>query len=904
MGIGPALACLLFVMDAGWDLDFGEQLFQFLFFELCASNFEFRSLIFTSISFILLIGMNFKLKQHQKILFVFSFLFLYLFNPLNTALAATLNSGSEAVIIGVTPSIVNQTKYGCAVSSLKGVLGGTITGVVKVIASDYAVTQCDIARGAIFPNEDGTGYIYNPSEGNPNNSLLGLTMSASQLMITEKPASGVDFIKDKVYALTNFGSVSAQDPSTYYPGAGSDLLRPIQSFWGWSVNFVFSFLILLILAIAFAIIFRQRLGGKADVTIQNSIPNIAMALILVPLSYAISGLFIDAVTIGTNAVHGFLIGPGAPGSQVYQTRNDDGSCVPYNPADITTEACDRGFYVDDDRVNIWNIRGRISIGDEIGNAIGTTIAGGPASGDGALGIILGVFRAIESIIGILTGGSSAEFAWLGSIINFFVSILTLWMSLKIAWILFKKFLTFLLFPIFSPFIFATVALLGNGLSSVVKYSKIMGAASLSFIVTYMMFILTIVFTSEGFQSQFPDIRSGGYIPPLLGLESILDLSSGTDVQAGGITALVLTLVGLGIFFSIPNVLKGIDKALDAEFAIPQFVKDPFVNMKESFDMTFRAAPSFAVDAGRRTLSAGRFLGSTPGRLRGIGAGVRRFRDRAAGYTERDPLSLTSQRRGVFADELSTVEKGIREQTAIANDTTKKPGERSAALTERSRLIDKRDGIIGKAKAEGFENLSGAEAKPPGLKVSFDPAGVMNPPTKTFYDTVLVPSIIPGTKEVFDVGDLVFEGDNVDLPVSNIEIKVFGVKKATDANRSDDKEDVPMRVINRSILDAGGITIGSSKYIPFPTPNVLNGKIKGGEFVIESDQKTFIKEGDTKFKLAVKFWVTDKTVFFNYWGTQPPATQSLNSDFMFFQMTGLGEIVSNSARVKVDIDVSR
>jgi len=719
-----------------------------------------------------------------------------------------MTSGSESVVFRVTDGVVNQTKYGCAVSSVSGILGGTITGVVKIIGADFAATQCDIARGAIFPNADGSGYIYTPSNGNPNNSLLGLTMNASQLMITEKPASGVDFIQDKVYALTNFGSVSAQDPSTYYPGAGSDLLRPIQSFWGWSVNFVFSFLILLILAIAFAIIFRQRLGGKADVTIQNSIPNIAMALVLVPLSYAISGLFIDAVTIGTNAVHGFLIGPGAPGSRVYQTRNDDNSCPPYNPNDVTTEACDRGYYVDDDRVNIWNVRGRISIGDEVGNAIGTTISGG--STDGAVGIILGVFKAIDSIIGILTGGSSAQFAWLGSIINFFVSLLTLWISLKIAWTLFKKFLTFLLFPIFSPFIFATVALPGNGLSAVVKYSKIMGAASLSFIVTYMMFILTIVFTSEGFQSQFPDIRTGGYIPPLLGLESVLN--GATDTQGSGITALVLTLVGIGIFFTIPNVLAGIDKALDAEFAIPQFVKDPLVNMRESFGATYGVASrgvGLARTTGSGLINTARGLQDGKGLLNRFNARRQLAYDKSLGLNASDKGSARNAKYVELSQKRQGANAEIEEGRKILNDPKSNAADRARA----EQMIANGQKTMGKVTKEAelfdIKGFYGDDVKAPKFKVSFEFEDIYKGPyskttLQSLHDSVLGAS--PTSPKSLEIGKLVFESEEFEFD-NAFSIKAYEAGAPTTEDPAGPILGAPI-IINNGNLSSGEILLSA------------------------------------------------------------------------------------------------
>lgn len=351
-----------------------------------------------------MVGMNLKLKSRQKLLLVFSFLFLYLLFPFHNVLAIDDN-----IWFGTTSAEINQVNIGCPVVSGNGVFSQLAEGGEAIMSQQFIRGLC-----GQLEVDNGSGAMNLKIDGGLKGSLLTIAVGASQTLVEQRPASGVDFIQNKVYALTNFGTVSAQDPQTYYPGAGSDLLRPIQAFWGWSVNFVFSFLILLILAIAFAIIFRQRLGGQADVTIQNSIPNIAMALILVPLSYAISGLFIDAVTLGTNAVHGFILGPGAPGRDVYETRNDDQSCDPYDPNDITSERCDRGLYADDERVNIWNVRGKVSISDEVGNVIGSTV-GGANTNDTAVSIIVGIFNVITGIINIIAGGNVNQYAWIGTI---------------------------------------------------------------------------------------------------------------------------------------------------------------------------------------------------------------------------------------------------------------------------------------------------------------------------------------------------------------------------------------------------------------------------------------------------------------------------------------------------------
>src|SRR5260221_479145 len=115
-------------------------------------------------------------------------------------------------------------------------------------------------------------------------SVLNFIASANNSILAQKPLSGVDFVQQKVFALTNPGAVyaqSAQAQQYYSPGGtGYDLLKPVQNFWSWSVRVVYGFLIIIVIILAFAIMFRQKLSGGVEVTIQNAIPSIALVVIL------------------------------------------------------------------------------------------------------------------------------------------------------------------------------------------------------------------------------------------------------------------------------------------------------------------------------------------------------------------------------------------------------------------------------------------------------------------------------------------------------------------------------------------------------------------------------------------------------------------------------------------------
>ncbi|MFS8130511.1 MAG: hypothetical protein ACMG57_00885 [Candidatus Dojkabacteria bacterium] len=606
---------------------------------------------------------------------------------------------------------------------------------------------------------------YFQQSGNTNSGISGLLSNLNAQLLDQRPASGLDFVNEKVYAITNTGKVSAStnpEPSTYYPGAGSELLRPIQAFWGWSVNLVFGFLVLLIIVIALAIMFRQRLGGAAEVTIQNAIPSIALAMILIPLSYAISGLFIDTITIGTNVVHGFLLGPQSPGAAVYSNRDNKDlvNCDLQNTDAGSATNCDRGLYADDPTIDVWRARARIDIrdaGTTLGQSVNNSLAGVPSA--------QAIFNLIGSILSIISSknGQFSQYAWFGNIVNLIIGVLTIWIALKIFWKLLNKYFTLIIMPAFSPFIFATAALPGNGTKSIVSYLKTMGSAALFYIVTYAMFILTMIFTDPTFQASLPDFRTSGYIPPLLGIQAILkDLT--TTASSFPLTQLLMTLVGLGIYFSIPKTLEGIDEALGTKFILPQLLKTPFESMQESFKIATRAFPAAAARTAQITAGGARGIAGT---ATNAGFNLRRARDRAFGIADSDPRSVVAQRKNANIQ---------RRQKLLADlDAAEgKPVERARIQGELARL-NISEGLQGKEFSTQSE-----EGKERSIKASFKWKG-----TEKFLilkDSEIKSIVAQSKKGAWDseaLGELTIEAENFTFPakINPTDIKIGTVEAA-------------------------------------------------------------------------------------------------------------------------------
>lgn len=542
--------------------------------------------------------MNFlqKIKENRKSIAVLAIL---IFNiPLAFGLVSSIDAANGFVSDGSYSTIINspstqnlfniqspetsKAMYNCEASLGTGIIPD-LTGVgSNILAGVHFQTAACLEQTA------GTTAAYQYTQQNQT-GIINTVGNVQAAILEQRPLSTSYYIDQKIYALNNNGIVYAQDrgvaPAPYFPaGTGFQLLSPIQAFWGWSVNIVYGLLILIIIGIAFAIVFRNNLGGAQVVTIQSAIPSIALAMILVPLSYAISGIFIDGITIGTNVVHSFLLGPGAPGSKVYENRNqgraESDNCV----NETSDDSCDRGLYADDSRVNWFNVQKMVDVSDEVTEAAQATPDPLSQSG-GSLINNWFVFKIAQGLLNILSGQAESPAYWFGEIINVFIGLTMIYIGIKILWKLFQKYLMLILMPIVSPFIFATTAVPGNGTKSIVEYVKLMASGTLSYVVVYAMFLLTIIFTSSAFQSQVPEISSGAFVPPLLGLSDIFTQGVGSVP----LTHFIFTLVGLGIYFSIPNTLEQIDAALGVKSAIPAFIMTPIDSFRESTNVTFRAA---------------------------------------------------------------------------------------------------------------------------------------------------------------------------------------------------------------------------------------------------------------------------------------------------------------------------
>lgn len=415
------------------------------------------------------------------------------------------------------------------------------------------------------------------------NQRVGLNKAvnlAIYQVLDQQPSSALIFAEQQIQKFKNADTVYAAvdtNISPYFPGTGQEMLNPIQNFWGWAVTLSYSALILITIAVAVMLIFGDRLGGKQRVSLNSAIQGIVLAMILIPLSYPIAGLFIDLTTLGSNAVRGILIGPGGPASGIAQAAVDAGAdpdddkvddrlCDSFSDvacADGSQQDNPRGLYADDPNINFFNARNKIGfykINEVIANE---SICGSQDPGCTDFTASEGLFGFVDGLIRFFFGGGLA--AILGSIIFTILNIAMLLVGIRIGIILIKKYLWMLFAPILMPFSFIAMAVPGMGAKVAFGWVKRMAAGAAVFVAAYGMTLFAVVLSSANFMQ---DIAGGSityrYVPPLFGGTFLVSTNPEGIVgsPSNATYSILIGLIGMGVYFAIPATLHSIAKKIE------------------------------------------------------------------------------------------------------------------------------------------------------------------------------------------------------------------------------------------------------------------------------------------------------------------------------------------------------
>jgi hypothetical protein len=154
----------------------------------------------------------------------------------------------------------------------------------KIAISIYRSISCVMMGEACTNN-------LNDGDKNYRKSLFGTLTKLIVLPYQNPPASGIYWVYS---GLQNAGFI----PKTYAAeGIGFAGLRPLMNLWKVFRDLAYMILVLILIAIGFMIMFRMKLNPQTVISVENALPKIVIALILITFSFAIAGFLIDLMYI-------------------------------------------------------------------------------------------------------------------------------------------------------------------------------------------------------------------------------------------------------------------------------------------------------------------------------------------------------------------------------------------------------------------------------------------------------------------------------------------------------------------------------------------------------------------------------------------------------------------------------
>lgn len=204
--------------------------------------------------------------------------------------------------------------------------------------------------------------------------------------MTKKPASGIDYVAQKMQKLDPVTTVYAQGY-----GYTSSLL-PIQGLWMAARNAAYLLMTFVVVILAVLVMLRQKISPQVVLTAQSALPRVAIALLAITFSYAIAGFIVDLGFVVQGVVSGLMaaiVAKGGAGETIYifnQVNNGVSSIFMYAMAFLMSSFSTQGGII----ANIVN--GGSPLVDGVLNAVFTV--------GGTLDVILGLVVAILLVVAL------------------------------------------------------------------------------------------------------------------------------------------------------------------------------------------------------------------------------------------------------------------------------------------------------------------------------------------------------------------------------------------------------------------------------------------------------------------------------------------------------------------------
>jgi hypothetical protein len=315
--------------------------------------------------------------------------------------------------------------------------------------------------------------------------------------------------------------------------AGFDALAQVQEMWSAIRNLTFVILVAFFILIGFGIMLRFQIAPKTAMTVQNQLPKIVVAIILISFSYAIAGLLVDAMWFSTYTSINVLTNPE---NGLDQCGGDDPSGGSGNANRTTTSVVTQGLLNNpigyttelfgDEGGCFGSLDGISGLAKDLGFTVGDIVsrtaieAMGLDTDNGdncdtgwrSLGGVLdvkdcvedGLFKFIKYLIGIIA-----------VMIFFFAIVFALF---RLWFTLIRAYIYVILGTVFAP-VWILMGLLPNSSMGFTKWLRFMIAHLLVFPTAALIIIAARTFAVTDSVNNTVD---GQFYPPLLGNPNISD----------------------------------------------------------------------------------------------------------------------------------------------------------------------------------------------------------------------------------------------------------------------------------------------------------------------------------------------------------------------------------------------
>ncbi len=405
-----------------------------------------------------------------------------------------------------------------------------------------------------------------------NSALAGL-QSTALAMYTHPPADTRLYIADA-------GKTLGFMPKVYAQGIGFAGLTPLLGLWKAFRNIAYAILAIILVVIGFMVMFRKKIDPKTVVTVQNAIPRIVVALLLVTFSYAIVGIMIDLMYLAIVLSTAVVANASPELGKVVNLWSGAATCVtdtagnmkfavqaPSNaPQAVTADLFNGG---------LWGIT-KFFFGSGIQSLddIARLLTGNFSTG----GLV--VTTVIPGLIGGLLGGFKGAAIGLVSapiLLTLVVLIVLIFGYIRLVFMLIDAYINIIISLLTAPFQIVMEAVPGT--NSFSNWFRWLLAKILVFPLTAVLLLVSAILTSQGVSETI-------WAPPMI------------STGSGGVG--LSGIIGLGMLLIIPNVIANIQKSLKAEPMLPGGLAPVFGPITSGFGQLFSLAyqASFVASAVR------------------------------------------------------------------------------------------------------------------------------------------------------------------------------------------------------------------------------------------------------------------------------------------------------------------